>query len=233
MATYNIGQIRRNQISSYSTKVNYKKGLIENDNSDMDFYDPYISPSDGSQISSSYNYYLRFRVKQRTDSAQNFSVKLMKNNELGENEYQTLRSFSVRSGKGINYITFEMIFLPNQDYGTIIFELKRELLDFETEEQGKSGRIMEIEIEEFCIINNIITSYLQSHFSGLETLKKIGIQGPPGLLFSIDGEEIRLGKTGIYELYNEKIQVSYLGFIIKNSVQAPDGKDFFILDFKY
>ena len=230
--TYNIGQLRRNQISSYSTKVAYRTDLMVNTNSSIDFYDPAIIVSDGGQVSLSNTYYLRFRVKQRTDSVQDFTVKL-KNEGIGDDEdnTQSLRTFSAKSG--VDYTTFELIFTPNKAYSNIILELKRTVLDFSTTTSGKSGRIMTIEVLDFYVIDNIINSYLKSHYSGLDKLKKIGIQGPPGLMFTIDGEEFKLGKSGIYELYNEKIQISYLGFIIKDSNQITDGKDFFILDFKY
>ncbi len=232
MATYQIGQLRKNQISSYSTEVSYKTDLIINSSSSIDFYDPDVVINNGGQVSSIYAYYLRFRVKQRADSVQDFIIKLKNSTGISEEDYQSVRTLSVKSGLN-DYTTFELIFNPNKNYNQIVFELKRTTLDFSISSQGRSGRIMEIEILDFYIVNNIITSYLQSYYSDLQQLKKIGIQGPPGLMFTIDGEEIRLGKTGIYELYNDKIQISYLGFIIKESVQTPDGEDFFILDFKY
>lgn len=230
---YKLGQLRRNQISSYSTNINYKTGLVINNNeTTFNFYDPNILINDGGQLSSSYSYYLRFKVKQKTDSVQDFVIKL--NNSvrtLDNDDFQSIKTLSVKSG--IDYNIFEIIFNPSATYNQIVFELKRIEVDFSTFEGDRRGRVMEIEVLNFYMINNIITDYLQSRYSDLQNLKKIGIQGPPGLMFTINGEEIRLGKTGIYELSNEKIVISYLGFIIKESSQIPDGKDFFILDFKY
>lgn len=233
MTNYRLGQLRRNQLSSYSTNVDYKTNLIVNTSSNIDFYDPSIVINNGGQVSSIYSYYLRFKVKQRTDSIQDFVIKLKNNTGSLEEDFQTVRILSVKSGLANDYITFELIFNPSENYNQIVFELKRITLDFSIFDQDKSGRIMDIQILDFYIINNIITDYLKSHYTDLQQLKKIGIQGPPGLMFTIDGEEIRLGKTGIYELYNDKIRISYLGFVIKESSYFPDGKDFFILDFKY
>lgn len=229
---YRLGQLRRNQISSYSTDISYKTGLIINNNeTTLDFYDPNII-IDGGQISPDYTYYLRFKVKQRPESTQDFTIKL--NNSIqtfSNDDFQSIKVLSVKAG--LDYSIFEVIFNPTVAYNQIVFELKRIESDFSTFEKGKSGRVMEIDVLDFYIINNIITTYLKAHYSDLSQLKKIGVQGPPGLMFTINGEEIRLGKTGIYELYNEKILISYLGFVIKESAQVSDKKDFFILDFKY
>jgi hypothetical protein len=123
-----------------------------------------------------------------------------------------------------SYVTFELIFTPNgNNYNQLVFLLARTAYDYRVE-----SRIMEVEIEEFSTINNIIADYLPC-----DELKKIGIQGPPGLMFVLNGEEFQLGRTGIYELCNDEIVVTYLGFVINDSKQTTDGKDFFILDYRY
>ena len=231
MSNSKIGQLRRNQITSYFTNLNYSLDLLVNENSIIDFYDPYIQVTGVNVVTSVYSYYLRFEVKQLTNSVQDFVIKL-KNSELETDNSQNIRSFSVK--QGTESTVFELIFNPSGTYNEIIFELERAILDFNTtDDQGRAGRIMDIKILDFYIINNIVSDYLSVTYSGLTTLKKIGIQGPPGLLFVIDGEEIKVGRTGIYELNIDGITVSYLGFIIKDSPQTPDGKDFFIMDFKY
>jgi hypothetical protein len=222
---YHIGQLRRNQITSYSTPINYTIDLLKNENDIITFYDPCIFLTGTNTISSLYSYYLRFEVTQLTNSVQDFTIKL-KNSELEVDSTQTIRSFSVKQGVGTS--VFELIFNSNTSYNEIIFELSRLDLDF-----GINSRIMDIKILDFYIVNNVISNYLSTNFSDLTKLKKIGIQGPPGLLFVIDGEEFRIGRTGIYELYNENITISYIGFVIKDSSFTQDGKDFFVMDFKY
>ena len=44
---------------------------------------------------------------------------------------------------------------------------------------------------------------------------------------------MKIGKSGVYELYNTDISVSYIGFVLKDSAVTQDGQDFFIMDFKY
>lgn len=229
--SYNIGQLRRNQINSYSTALSYRQALIRNENSIIDFYDQCMYLSGANIVSSIYSYYLKFEVTQLPEVTQEFSIRLQ-SDEVTVDNIQNIRSFVVKQGLGTT--TFELIFTPNSNYNQIVFELKRLALDFYTDNgDGTSGRIMKIKILQFDRVTNVISSYLAKNYPGMTSLKKIGIQAPPGLLFCIDGEEIRVGRSGVYELYNEDITISYIGFIIKDSLFTQDGKDFFIMDFKY
>ncbi len=227
---FQIGQLRRSDITSYSTDITYNQGLIVNENSIIDFYDSCLYLEGTNVVSSLYSYYLRFEVTQLVDSAQDFTI-ILKNSELEEDNSQNIRTFKVKMGTGTS--VFELIFNPNSDYNEIVFELSRLAIDFNMDNgDGTSGRIMDIKVLDFYLINNIVNT-LSTLYPGLTNLKKIGLQGSPGLLFTLDGEEIRIGNSGIYELYNEEIAISYLGFVIKPSSGVLDGKDYFILDFRY
>lgn len=226
-----IAQLRRNEIDTYSTPIDYRQDLIKNDTSVIDFYNPCLYLSSSNVVTSLYNYYLKFEVKQLPDSVQEFTIKLQ-SDEIYVDNIQDIRTFTVKQGTGTT--AFELIFNPNSSYNQIVFELRRLALDFYTNnEDNTNGRIMDVKILQFDRIINVISDYLASKHEGLVALKKIGIQGPPGLLFCIDGEEIHIGRRGIYELYNEDIVLSYIGFIIKDSIFTQDGKDFFIMDFGY
>ncbi len=227
----NLGQLRRNQISSYTIPLSYRMELIRNENSIIDFYDQCMYLSGSDVLSSLYSYYLKFEVKQFTNSVQDFTLKLQ-NDEVTVDSIQDIRVLTAK--QGTESTTFELIFNPNSNYNQIIFELKRLSLDFTMDNgDGTNGRIMKVKILQFDRIINVISSYLAKNYTGMTTLKKLGIQGPPGLLFCIDGEEIRIGRSGIYELYNDNLSISYIGFIIKDSLFTQDGKDYFIMDFKY
>lgn len=229
--TYNIGQLRRNEITSYVNPVKYTKKTIINDESIIDFQDICLEMSGDQIVDITSSYYLKFEVSQRPEAAQDFIIKL-KNNDVTIDNVQEVKTLKVAAGTG--KISFELIFNPNSKYNQLIFELRRLALDFYLDNgDGTSGRKMEINILEFSKIINIVDSYLKGKFSGLTKLKKIGLQGPPGLMFVLDGEEIRIGRTGVYELYNDNIEISYIGFIIKDSLFTQSGKDFFVMDFKY
>lgn len=229
--TYNIGQLRRNEITSYANPVKYTKKTIINDESIIDFQDICLEMSGDQIVDTTSSYYLKFEVSQRPEAAQDFIIKL-KNNDVTIDNVQEVKTLKVAAGTG--KVSFELIFNPNSKYNQLIFELQRLALDFYLDNgDGTSGRKMEINILEFSKIINIVDSYLKGKFSGLTKLKKIGLQGPPGLMFVLDGEEIRIGRTGVYELYNDNIEISYIGFIIKDSLFTQSGKDFFVMDFKY
>lgn len=231
MNTYSIGQMRRNQFSNYSTPVNYRFDLLVDDSSIINFYNPCIFATGINSISFVYSYYLKFEIQQLANSPQDITIKL-KNSENNVEDYQVIRQIHVN--QGIEKTSFELIFNPNTNYNEVVFELNRIALDYNLDNHdGTSGRISQIKIDKFERVNNVISNYLSTAYHGLTTLKKIGIQGPPGLIFCVNGEEIHIGRSGVYELYYEDLEISYIGFILKDSLFTQDGKDFFIMDFKY
>ena len=82
------------------------------------------------------------------------------------------------------------------------------------EESGehRSASVSDIEIRP--VVNKIIN----------KKIRKLGVQGPPSMLMCINGEPIRIGKNGIYELNNPNINIDFLSFI-------PKLNDFFIIDY--
>lgn len=236
--SYNIAQLRRDQISSYSTSITWTQGYLERTDTtvDMDFYDAYLKMS--SSLTANYSYYLKFTVNLRTDNAQKFTI-VLKNSEASEDNEQDIKTITASLGNEEEEETesFELIFTPNSSYDQLVFQLSRVSADFYLSDDngisGTNGRNALITIDEFYIINNIINTFLVSAYDGLENLLKIGIQGPPGLLFCLNGEEMRIGRSGIYELYYDNLEITYLGFVIKESSMTQDGLDYFIMDFKY
>lgn len=92
---------------------------------------------------------------------------------------------------------------------------------------------MDITVNEnnIYLMKNIIDALSSTY--GLTQFIRIGVQGPTGLMMSINGEQIKVGKTGIYELNDTNIKITYLGFVLKENVLNVDGYDNFILDFEY
>ena len=229
---YNIGQVRRDQIQSYTTDLGYTtdKQVNESAEVEIEFYDPCMKLT--TPVDSTTSYYLQFEVTQTVDTDQEFNIKLL-NSQAEEDNTQQVRNFIVKKGNE-GKTTFELIFRPNGTYNIIVFQLKRIAGDYiSLNPDGSSGRFMKVNVLKFCSVTNIISSYLSTTYEGLTSLKKIGIQGPPGLIFSIEGEEMHIGRSGIYELHEGDISVTSIGFIIKESSFTQDGKDFFIMDFKY
>lgn len=125
------------------------------------------------------------------------------------------------------------MFTPNSTYNLIVFVLARTTEDYNITEDSQYGRIMDITVNKnnIYLMTNIIDTLASTY--GLAELIRIGVQGPTGLMMSINGEQIKIGKTGIYELNDVNIKITYLGFALKENVLNVDGYDNFILDFEY
>lgn len=160
------------------------------------------------------------------NSVQNFSLQLQNSTDS-----QTIEDYTVPAGTGST--TFDIVFTPNSTYNLIVFVLARTTEDYNVIENSQHGRIMDIIVNEnnIYLMTNIIDTLASTY--GLTELIRIGVQGPTGLMMSINGEQIKVGKTGIYELNDVNIKITYLGFALKENVLNVDGYDNFILDFEY
>ena len=86
------------------------------------------------------------------------------------------------------------------------------------------GQIEPFEDGDFCTLNNIIPQ-------GMKNWIKIGYQSRPGSLIVVNGEPIRVGRSGIYELNNGTKIESFM-------IASPNGSDnekidAFLLDYAY
>lgn len=226
---YYFGQFRSSQMNSYSTTLQMEMDRQTTErisSQDVYFYNICGNLSGNNIVNNQDSYYLQFTVKERMDSEQKFYLKL-KNNTQSEDNEQLIEEFFVPIGNG-NLRYFEVIFTPNATYNEILWDLQRTSLDYQLDD----GRIMNINIIAFTKLINVI-SYLKQNYSNMTYLTKIGIQGPPSLLTCINGEQIRIGKSGIYELNNDLIKITYVGFIPKSSTFSSNETDYFIMDFEY
>ena len=231
--SYQIGQFRRPQINSYYTPLTMELDYQETQrlaNENIVFHDACGSLSGDNIINNRNNYYLRFGIRQRLDAEQTFSLKLQNSFEAEDNE-QLIETYTIKRGNGISY--FENILSPNETYNKIIWELERTSLDYQIVNQdGSYGRMLQLQIVNYSRLIDVLTN-LKSSYSNLNYFTKIGIQGPPSLLMCINGEQIRIGKSGIYELNNEDINIISISFVPKESTIISDGLDYFIMDFEY
>ena len=233
--SYKFGQFRRSQLSSYLTPLEYTLNNLRVQSSlskGVVFIDKGID-LDGNNILQAINdsgkqnsYYIRFKIFKQ-DTKQLITVRLI-NTEKTSDNVQTIETIEIEAGDINDYSTFELILSPNDNhtYNQIYFELNRELIDYNTLNQdGTYGRIITIAIDRIDKIYNVI-DFLQTSIENKGILKQIGVQGPPGLLMSINGEAIRVGRSGLYEI-NNGINTTFIGFIIE-----ADEK-YFILDYQY
>lgn len=224
--SYQIGQFRGHvsgnaDLQNYFNEdiLNRNKKITEyqqtsSDVNDISFQDCYFEPKSSNFVGLNNQncYYLKFAVKQISNSDQAFSLKL--ENNLTE---QLIEEFSIKKGSGTKY--FETIIAPNSNYEKIVWELKRTREDY----SGTSSRKMTVTVQTYGILTNIISSI---NYSGLKSLKKVGIQGPPSMLMCINREPIRIGRSGIYEINKNNISINSISFM-------PKKNDYFIMDFEY
>lgn len=229
---YHIGQFRRPQLDSYSTPLSMELGRQQTkgvSSEDILFYNACGNLSGDNVMNDRNCYYLRFGVKQRSDSEQAFYLKIRNVSETEDNE-QLIDEFKVARGTGTVY--FEVILSPNATYNQVLWELRRTALDYNMlNADGTNGRVMNVVDYTYTRLIDVLAA-LKSTYPGMEYLTKIGIQGPPSLLMCINREQIRIGKTGIYEI-NNGINITSISFVPKTSTLSSDGLDYFIMDFEY
>lgn len=145
-------------------------------------------------------YYFHGKVKLNISSSQTFHIILL--DSTGINSQQYIKSVTFPMGDGEDegiFVDIEFIFQPFTIYDTICFELVRERTDY------LNPREACIIYQELSEIQNLIET--QSLGNG-KSLKKIGVQTKPSALMAINGEEIRVGKSGIYELREDLIPIT-------------------------
>lgn len=224
--TYKIGQIRRQQFSINDFKEDLtaicKKVESENKvvQADIAFTDMGIAINNRSYVRTE-TYYVRVRIKRRTDSSQSFEIKLQEDSGalLEEPRVQHIKNIVVyqKVNPKEEYDYFEFIFSPNSQYNKLVFTMSRTVTDFYTTTGSKHGRVMEFDIEDVRVVKNLLSSsVMTSYYGDVGMFRKIGIQADPGLMFSLNGEEMRIGRSGFYELYDDNIPIVSLGFVIKD-----------------
>lgn len=230
--SFQFGQFRRSQLDSFLTPLKYKleQAKIKSTISTaVTFVDNVISltnalkPTEQDGIRAK-NYYIRFRIYKKANP-QTIIIKLINTNKQTDN-IQNLRTIVVDAGRETEYNTYEIVIPPNNNYNQIKFELQRELEDYNKKNSdGTYGRICKIEVIRLDEIYNVI-DYLTTIINK-SALLQIGVQSAPGLLMCINGEEIRVGRSGLYEILNG-YKVTFIGFIVE-----PNDNKHFMLDYQY
>lgn len=223
--SYSVGQLYKSQKSAsalFTEKTSTSVTI-----SDSDYTNPGVSFSDSSSFSPNTYYYIRFSLDKfysypdHNDQIVDlkFFKKLSGNVEAEDDiEYiETLPKIygSTQSG---DKVYFEKIFSPLEEYPYLGFVLHRDSFDESTPRQ------VALTVDKIGIINNVKPE-------GNTPFTKIGLQAKPGSLFCINGEEIRVGKSGVYEI-NNGIPITFFG-TADNEVVNNKFKNNFILDYAY
>lgn len=163
------------------------------------------------------NYYFHGKIK-RMSTTQTFDIKLV-NYSDSKSDVQYIKTIDILSGKDSEWVSVDFIFTPAANFDTIVFELRRIREDF-SETQPRFPIII---YQELSIVNNIISTHLFTNETEVVELTKIGVQSHPGLMMCINGEQIYIGKTGIYELRNGVVKATMFSVVnpaVENTAAA-------------
>ena len=159
-----------------------------------------------TSLLSNTNYYFHGKIKRMT-SPQEFYIKLITytgESTAQEGPEQYIKTIVIGGGDEHDWADVEFIFSPlTNDFDAILFELVRNVDDYR-----QDTRYPVIIYEELSVINNLITGY---HFI------KGGLQSRPGLIMCVNGEEIRISRTGLYEVRENTVPITF--FSVVNSAK--------------
>lgn len=235
---YAVGQLIKEPIASsnkYLTSLSFKGEDFnnpeyvpisfeeENGENKPIYVNDYMISYVGNNFSTSEVYHLSFYLDRMwvgpegNKKTVDFHFKIqLKSGDGDAAFYQDIRRIKVEGGNERDKALISVIFSPNDStYNKILLRIERTQEDWEAG-YTKKLTVSDIKLEK---VENIIPQQ--------KNIKKIGIQGTSGLMFTINGEEMIIGRTGIYELYHPDIPINYLGFVTYSD------DDFFIVDYQY
>lgn len=243
--SYNFGQFRRKQLDSYSTSLSYHVAGIEEvsplsqavvfQDKAIDLAGANVLQALNSTGTKARNYFVRFKIYKKqvknkdgslnvSASTQIITIKLVNTLKTVDN-IQILQTIEIEPGETTDYSTFDIVISPNSTYNQIQFILNRVVEDYETvDRDGIYGRKINLEVDKLEELKNII-DYIDTNGTG--QIKQIGVQSAPGFQMCIDGEQIRVGRSGLYEIKNGVI-IKFIGFVID-----PEDNQHFMLDYLY
>jgi hypothetical protein len=221
----NIGQLRSSEITDYGngSLISYTTTSRAVGNG---YYDTALQLN--TTLDNSKCYCLKLGVE-RLATKQVINVRLKFRNK-DDDVYQTISTLEVSTYGGTPVYT--IVFQPNANYDQIVFVLDRTDDDLTTS-SGVLGRTVKLISEKTSLypLVNVIDRLAADKYSNLVSIKQLGVRGNTGTVMCINGEEIRIGPNGTYEINNGTI-VNFLGFAVTDT-SKPTDSEYFILDFLY
>ena len=135
---------------------------------------------------------------------------------------------SWRQELGENYGVFEMTFRPVEDsFEGILLEMVRTAEDYNIQRASETGetefgRKVDITKMKYTLYS---ISNLVDQMNRDRSLSRIGVWGHPGLMMVINGEEIKIGPSGYFEL--DALPITSIGIV------ARGWEDNWTIDYQY
>lgn len=124
----------------------------------------------------------------------------------------------------------DVTFRPVQDGFTgIVMQMERTTLDttmgYTVNGETRVGRRVDVSSLEDTVSLEAITNLIPSFESNLSQVESIGVWGHPGLMMCVNGETIRVGRSGVWE--SASLPIKTFGVV------AESYKDNFTVDYVY
>ena len=131
-----------------------------------------------------------------------------------------------RSEESDNKYVIDLVFQPVEgDFVDLVFQISRNQEDYNIRnEDGSFGR--KIELSDCVFQVSRVTNLIATNIGSEIALSRVGVWGRPGLMLAVNGEEIKIGRAGFYEL-NNVLEITSLGVVAKSF------EDNFSIDYAY
>ena len=220
MSNYNIAQVRYSKGTEY-LKSEINKKFTSNDleydvNSTMGTKDLKITFS----FAGLTTYYLSCAlIGFGYNTPTSITVKLVTEDTVDNKREQVVKTYTDLKS---SFYNIEFAFTPKTAFSKIVFELHRTTKD----DFSGSPRVLVFRESQNVVLSSVNNILAQNN---VDSAFKLGIQGSPSLITCINGEPIRLGQSGVFEIYREDFDIYSVGFIIK----PEDENKNFIMDYCY
>lgn len=230
-----IGQIKRTkQLSAYQTDITNQ-------------YIAAFRQFKWSQNKICYELSLALENGQKFKAGQTYHFNVINtyiDNLLGRHSSFTAKLINISGGTTISSqmtigrfsagSSTEFCFTPNRNYSYLVFSVEDTDLQAVDDVPKEIGKLHKL--------HNLFT--IEESLKEIQRIKKVGIQGPPNLNFSINGEDFIMGKTGIFMIsgvditnisffLKENTSANYPNYVPYFSATADSKYEFFIMDYEY
>lgn len=251
--SYRIGQIRKNNNTSYLSDLAFEETFVYTAGyANKIFTDYAITLTGGASFNANNTYYMRFTIKRinsqdprfsptqypmtkDTNDPREMNIKLELFKNTGEETggqyqlgtYQIIQSNVAIEpyieGENTEYASYEIVFSPNDTYPYLGLILSRTNYDYLQTPRN--------EIKGNIDFSEKGDLCIVQNILPRETVSKIGIQSRPGTLICVNREPFRIGRSGTFEI-NNGVPVGFVGIVAPNGSSAIN-VDKFILDYAW
>lgn len=237
--SYQIGQFKRTDLNSTEYENTIAKlaepetGLVQGTVTSIyndSCIDGVIRFEENSKkkFAAGTTYKINLRLKLQEVAKFNGSIQIKLSD--GVDKYQIIKNIPINIENSTYSYSRTVFFMPRYDFSSVVFEIVR------TGENAEYGGVFVAEEAEVIEMTNILSKIK------VPKIRKLGLQASEGTRFTINGAEIKLGKSGVF--MSKEMDITSVCFEINSSnnieyneyedkIVQPDKKTFFIMDYQY